>query len=387
MNYIKILKDLISIDTTVPPGRNYEKAVDYLKPLFEEIGFQTYKIEIPPNFSGGREGRVNLLCRKENKGKPRLIFYTHIDVVPAEGWDAFNPVEKDGKIFGRGAADMKGAIPALLSALERYKNKETAYDISVMITTDEEFSQADQLRYISQYLEPLAGAYFFDLDCNFGYVAIASLGALQMDIEVKGHSVHSGVSNLGENAVEKAIPLLAELIKLKTKVESRISAIAVHPDTGLDKMTARLNINMIKGGLKVNIVPDSCVISIDRRLIPEENIDDARREILNTISGMKDIRWEIHNEAVIPSMPPCDDALTDTLAAVIKDVTGEGNKYGEMGSGDLGNIVEKEWKGKHFGLGVIRTENNIHGNNEFVYIKDIENLAEIIYRFLGIKIN
>jgi succinyl-diaminopimelate desuccinylase len=251
-----------------------------------------------------------------------------------------------------------------------------------MITTDEEYSQASQLRYLSRFLEPLKGAYFFDLDSNFGHVSIANLGALQMDILVKGRSVHSGLSHLGVNAVEKAVLLMEALLKLKTRLSSKKSRIQTHPETGLDKMVARLNINMIQGGLKVNIVPDQCIISIDRRLIPEENLSEARKEILATLAAVEDVNWEIVREFSIPTLPPCEDPITDKLAIILKEVTGDYGKYGEMGSGDLANIVVNEWRGHEFGMGVIRTESNIHGNNEFVYLKDIENLAEILYRFL-----
>jgi acetylornithine deacetylase/succinyl-diaminopimelate desuccinylase-like protein len=325
---------------------------------------------------------VNLVCHRANPGRPQLIFYAHIDVVPAQGWPAFEPCIKDGKLFGRGAADMKGAIPALLMALEKGRDKTLNFDVSVIITTDEEYSQASQLRYISRFLEPLKGAYFFDLDSNFGYVSIANLGALQMDILIKGRSVHSALSHLGENAVEKAALVMEALLKLKARVTSRKSHILTHPETGLDRMTARLNINMIQGGLKVNIVPDQCVISIDRRLIPEENLSAARKEILDVLAEVPEVKWEIVREFSIPTLPPCKDPITDRLAGILREVTGEGGKYGEMGSGDLANIVVNEWGGREFGMGVIRTESNIHGNNEFVYIKDIEDLAEVIYRFL-----
>jgi succinyl-diaminopimelate desuccinylase len=382
MNYTEILQNLIAIDTSVPPGRNYARAVDYLEPLFKQCGLQTEKVTIPPGQAEGREGRVNLVCHKKAPGQPRLIFYGHIDVVPAAGWDAFTARVEGGKIFGRGAADMKGAIPALLVALEKVKNQKLNYDLSVILTTDEELSQATQLRYISQFIQPLKGAYFFDLDSNFGYIAVASLGALQLEITIKGKSVHSGLSHLGENAVEKAVPVLEALMDLKKKVVTRKSRILTHPETKLDHMVARLNINMIQGGLKVNIIPDKCVISVDRRLIPEEKMADARREIVEALSSVRDVDWEITEEIQIPSQEPCDDAITDKLSVVMQGVIGEGGKFGEMGSGDLGNIVVKEWGGKIFGLGVIRTESNMHGNQEFVYQKDIEDLAEIISRFL-----
>jgi succinyl-diaminopimelate desuccinylase len=382
MDYLPILKKLIAIDTSMPPGNNYRKLLDYLAPIFSQTGFKSRIIEIPEEHAEGRTGRVNLICHRDNPGHPRLIFYAHIDVVPAQGWPAFEPHVEEGKLYGRGAADMKGAIPALLTALERCRDHVLNYDVSVMITTDEEYSQASQLRYISRFLEPLKGAFFFDLDSNFGHVSIANLGALQMDILIKGRSVHSGLSHLGENAVEKAIPLMQKLLELKNKVVLRQSRVSTHPETGLDKMTARLNINMVQGGLKVNIVPDRCVISIDRRLIPEENLAEARKEILDTLASVPETEWEIAHEFSIPTLAPCEDPLTDKLSGIIKEVIGTGGKYGEMGSGDLANIVVNEWGGKEFGMGVIRTESNIHGINEFVRLKDIEDLSEIIYRFL-----
>jgi succinyl-diaminopimelate desuccinylase len=382
LDYVQILKDLISIDTSVPPGDNYARAIIYLQPLFRQAGFQTDVIEIPPAEAEGREGRVNLVCRRQEKNKPHLVFYAHIDVVPAHGWPAFTARVAEGKIFGRGAADMKGAIPALLVALERSKSRSLTYDTSVIITTDEEVSQASQLRYISRFLPPLEGAFVFDLDSSFGYVSIANLGALHLDIRVKGRSVHSGLSNLGENAVEKAIPIMDALLRLKRRVTRRKSRILAAPDTGLKTMVPRLNINMVHGGLKVNIVPDECIISVDRRLIPEENMEAARKEIIDALNAVPDVKWEITSEISIPASVPCDDPITDRILEIMKEVIGEGGKYGEMGSGDLSNLVVNEWGGREFGLGVIRAENNIHGNDEFVFQKDIEDLAEIIFRFI-----
>jgi succinyl-diaminopimelate desuccinylase len=382
MDYVKILEDIISIDTSVPSGLNYGKAIAYLQPLFEGAGFETEKIHIPEEFAEGREGRVNLICHRREMGKPRLIFYGHIDVVPAEGWDAFHPRVENGKIYGRGAADMKGGIVALLLGLEALKEKPLKYDTSVMITTDEETSQASQIRYLTQFLQPVSGAYVFSLDSSFGYVGIANLGVLQMDIKVKGKSVHSGLAHLGENAVEKANLLMNALLNLKGKVIQRKSQVDVHPDTGLAKMESKLNINKIEGGLKVNIIPDQCLISLDRRLIPEENLEEAEEELMDTLSSVKEVEWQVERVFRIPTVPPCQDAIVDELAQIIKEVTGQSGKLGEMGSGDLPYIVASEWGGREFGLGVIRTECNIHGKDEFVYQKDIEDLAEIISQFL-----
>lgn len=381
MDYVKVLKDLISIDTSVPPGRNYGKAIDYLEPLFKAVGFETGKVTIPARWADGNPKRVNLVAHRREAGKPRLIFYAHVDVVPAQGWEAFKPRVENGKIYGRGAADMKGGIAALLLGLEAVASQKLKYDTSVIITTDEEAGQASQLRYLARYLPPLAGAYVFNLDASFGYVGIAGLGALQMDIMVRGRSVHSAMSHLGENAVEKASLLTAALLKLKSRVAKRKSLIDVHPGTGLSKMVARLNVNMVKGGLKVNIVPDECLIAVDRRLIPEENIDDAREELVSALASVPDVSWEIARVFAIPTVPPCEDPIVDELSALVRQVTGESGKFGEMGSGDLPPVVA-EWGGRQFSLGVIRADGNIHGRDEFVYQKDIEDLSLIISRFL-----
>ena len=382
MNYVDILRNFISIDTTNPPGLNYEKAIDLLQPLFEECAFETMKVNIPPENAEGREGRVNLICHHRNPGQRRVIFYGHVDVVPAEGWDAFSPRVEDGKIFGRGTADMKGGIVGLLYGLYLTRGKPLKYDVSVMITTDEENGQTSQLRYLKSYLEPVSNACFFNLDTNFGYVTITNLGAIKMDIKVKGKSVHSALSHLGENAVEKSSLLVNALMGLKAKVSAKKSTIPVDPKTGINRMIPRLNINKINGGLKSNIVPDECLISIDRRLIPEENAEDAREEILETLTSVSGVVWEIEDEFKVPPIPPVEDPMVDELDMIIRDITGKSGKYGMMGSGGLPQMVA-EWGGKTVGLGVMRPECNIHGKYEFVYQHDIEDLAKIIAKFLG----
>ncbi|MDD4860228.1 MAG: ArgE/DapE family deacylase [Dehalococcoidales bacterium] len=382
MDYVKVLQDYIAINTSAPPGLNYEKALDYLEPLFRQAGCTTERITIPKEHSDGNEARVNMLAHRRNLGKPRLVFYAHIDVVPAEGWNAFSPRIEDGKIYGRGASDMKGSLVALLYALDGIKNKPLKYDISVMVTTDEEVGQANQLRYLGKFLQPLDGSYFFDLDSGFGAVFIASLGAIHLDIKVKGKSVHSAMAHLGENAVEGAARLVNALLDLKKTVVQRKSKIDAEPASGLKKMEARLNINVVKGGLKVNIIPDECLVSIDRRLIPEENLAEAEEELMHTLLSVKDVRWEVARIFRIPTVPPADDAIIDELAGIIKQVTGSTGKYGEMGSGDFAPISTLEWGARHFGCGVIRPNNNIHGRDEFVFQKDIADLATIIAKFI-----
>ncbi|TET84419.1 MAG: M20/M25/M40 family metallo-hydrolase [Candidatus Nealsonbacteria bacterium] len=382
--YVETLEDLIRIDTSVPPGKNYEVAIGRLEAEFRRVGCRTERIIIPPEYTRGLKGpRVNLLAHREVSGKPHLWFYTHIDTVPVRGWNGFRPRVEDGRVYGRGAADMKGAIVALLLALAKIGDRVPAWDISVMVTTDEEMlgQQAAQLEYLGQIQPSLQGAYIWDLDSDAGFIGIAGLGAIQMEIEVSGKTAHSAKSHLGVNAVEQAFLLMDHLRGLKKRVVQRKSKIPVHPDEGLETMVPRLNINVFQGGWKANVVPERCRISIDRRLIPEEDLDEAEAELMNALFSVKEVNWAVRRILKIPSYAS-DDPIADQLVKILEKVTGQKiSKYGGMGSSDLPGVAVK-WGAKVFGLGVFRPENNIHGKEEFVYLKDIEDLSEVIVNFL-----
>ncbi len=384
MDYIQILKDLLAIDTTVPPGRNYEKAIDFLDPWFKQTGCQTEKVFIPEEHAGGQKGRVNLVIHRRNPGKPRLIFYMHVDVVPAKGWEAFTPRVEDGKIFGRGAVDMKGEIISLLAALDRLKGREINYDASAVVTVDEETGHADnnELRYIRPYLEPVTGVAFFSLDAESDYVQAGSLGIYACNITVYGKSVHQGWAFMGENAVENAIKLCHPLLQLGEEIKQRKSEVPAPPGLTITHLQPNLAITMMHGGIKENIVPDECVITVSRRIIPEESLEEAEREILDALHTVPGIRWDIRR---IDFFNPLPSAINQPeaikLSQILREVTGKTGMYGFMASVPL-DVPVKEWKARTFGTGLSRPEQNPHGINEHTYIKDVEDLATIIERFL-----
>jgi succinyl-diaminopimelate desuccinylase len=147
-------------------------------------------------------------------------------------------------------------------------------------------------------------------------------------------------------------------------------------------MEPRLNVNQVQGGLARNIVPDVCSFSIDRRMLPDETVDDARDEILQALDSVPNTQWDILREFVIPPVPPCDDPEAKILSRIIDDVTGSTGLYGEMISGDLPYATRRYWGGRAFGTGVIRPESGIHGVHEFVYQRDLDHLGEVLERYL-----
>ena len=382
VDYTEVLSRLIEIDTSGADGEGCREAMAFLAPRFGVAGLEPDRIEIPSEAAAGRDGRMALVCHRRQQGRDRLLIYTHIDVVPAQGWDAFKSRRADGRVFGRGAADMKGAVAALLEALWRVRDLPLAYDLSVLVTMDEETNQSSQLEYLTSALDPGPRPHVLSMDAGFGYVSIANLGLLQLDVAVHGESVHSGLAHLGRNAVEGAGRLIGALLSLQQTVVQRRSQLRTHPDTGLDVMEPRLNVNRIEGGLARNVLPDSCVFMVDRRLLPSESVDEARAEIVRALRSVPTVEWSIQREFVIPPVPPCDDPEAGVLARILGDVTGSSGLYGEMISGDLPAVATRLWGGKVFGLGVIRLESHIHGIDEYVVERDMEQLVEVLVRFL-----
>ncbi len=383
MDYVDVLCRLIEFDTSAADGTGCRAAIAYLAPLFDGVGCSSVRIDIPREAADGLEGRTALVCHRRRSGAERLLVYSHIDVVPAQGWDAFLPRVGDGRVYGRGAADMKGSLAAVLGALDRLRDRELRYDVSVLVTMDEETHQMSQLEYLTPYLDAGARPHVLSLDNAFGYVTIANLGLLQLDIAVHGVSVHSGLAHLGRNAVEDGARLMAAVLALKGQVLGRRSRVPTHPDTGLSLIQPCLNVNLVGGGLARNVVPDLCTFSIDRRLLPEERVAAARDELLEVLRSVPGVKWDVVREYAIPPVPPCDDPAALAMADVIRDVTGATGLFGAMMSGELPGAACGPWGGQSFGVGLIRPESNIHGVDEHVCVTDLDQLVEVLTRFLS----
>lgn len=380
--YGSLLSKLVQIDTSNPPAKNYDLFLETVAPILEgQLGMEVERIVIPATVTGGEE-RLNILAHLKNPGMRRLLVYSHIDVVPAEGWDAFGGRIENGKVIGRGSTDMKGSIVGTLYGLFLAKDKPKKWDITLMLTTDEETDQGEQLKYLFEKIGRAEHGVVLDVDSLANYVQVATLGAVQGKISVEGRSVHSGSSHLGVNAVENAVKVARALIELKDRVESRFSDIPAEPDARIPFMQSKLSITQINGGLKVNIIPDSCEIVFDRRLIPGETVKAAKKEIedfLNQKVGTLDwkLKWTFETEPYRVK----DREVVEMLNRIVSSTTGVGGERGVLGSGDILALAEE--KGYSVvGTGVTRQENNMHGKDEFVYLSDVENLAHIIELFV-----
>ncbi|MBN1574674.1 MAG: ArgE/DapE family deacylase [Deltaproteobacteria bacterium] len=402
---VDLLSKLIRVDTSVPPGENYEKLIEIVEPEFEKIGFTNKRVvmpddvvaQIPWKISGPR---VNLVSSVKN-GKPKASAYAHMDVVPAadQKWtqDPFGGEVIDGKLYGRGTVDMKNAIAAFIGAMKVIYDMglEPNYEMNCCLCTDEEIGVYPGARYLAEqgYFEP--HLLWLELGAMEPILTIGAAGSIRIDMTTMGKSAHSGMNYLGINAIEEMVPILNELLKLKADVEKRLSRIPTFPLPGnpYDKMTPMFNLAIINGGTKENIVPEEAVLTINRRYIIEEKFDDVIGEITAAIKrGREKSKLLDVKVNVVHAYPPLElDPETpaqEKLKAAMKAV--KGYEYfisgGISGSTDLG-FVQEVMKSKKLdvaGFGAVRATNILaHAADEFIFIEDLIDMTKELVHYIA----
>lgn len=399
---LELFRNIVGVDTTVPPGRNYGKLVSYLESEFRKLDFNTERVVVPEEewkqIPYPLEGeRINLVAKKSYE-MPPATFYGHMDVVPiAEGWDydPFKGIVKDGKIYARGAADMKGSAASLLLALEVIKESglKPKFDINCIFCTDEEVGVFPGVYYLARKGYIPEGPVICMEGTQEPVDWLAFAGCVEISIKVKGRSCHSGMNFLGVNALEEAVPILDELMNLKRIVEKRESTIpaAKMSNAPSDKMTPMFNIDMINAGIKSNVVPPECVIILNRRYIPEERYEDIKKEIEEAIekgkAKSKALAVEVNFTHIYPAMktdPNAEYALK--MKGGVKLVQGYKDSdfvaVGVSGSTDMAFVQEVTGNENIVVRGTGRSDSNMHGNNEWAYITDLKALAKELIYFL-----
>ncbi|MFW9826883.1 MAG: M20 family metallopeptidase [Candidatus Thorarchaeota archaeon] len=406
---MEIMRKLIKINTTVPPGNNYREYVDAISPYFKDLGYNLKEVIVPEDLIEKipfpLEGkRINLIATKEFNQDKDITFCGHMDVVPAtdEGnqkW-RFPPFEatmiKNGKIYGRGVGDNKGSMVCIILALQIIKklNLSPKYNIHILNCTDEEIGFYPGIRYLAEqgYIKGTV----FSIDYSIEpIILIGTAGTLDVNIKTIGRSAHSGLSLLAVNALEEMIPILNELIQLKKKVESRQSKdIPGFPDPLTKKkrnLTPLFNLDIIKSGEKSNIIPDLCSLTINRRVLPDESIEEVKKEIIEAIekgrakSKALDIKTEFRY-----SNPPLKVDINNPELQRVKEVIQLVHNIPEEKifitgmnlTFDVGFVAQILKTQEIIIRGVATAGSNTHGVNETVRIKDIKKFIKEIIVFL-----
>ncbi|KCZ70760.1 acetylornithine deacetylase or succinyl-diaminopimelate desuccinylase [Candidatus Methanoperedens nitroreducens] len=398
------LDELVRIPTQVPPGENYERAVDLMIEKLADLGFKVEKLIMPrelfekknPRLSHLPGERANLSAIRNVGAEKTLLINTHLDVVPASANWSVPPFEctvRDGRIFGRGVADSKGGPAALLTVLSamRELDIEPEYNLNIALTTDEEMGPYSGLCYLAD-LGKLGADYFLSMDGDSDDITIASNGNVDWQIDISGRSYHSGSSFLGVNAIERSIPVMNELMKLKAEIEKRRSKVpasmAITRRTGLRTLVPVLNINIINAGVKQNIIPDRCTLKGDRRFIPEERFDDVCKEMSEAISRARQnnpdivLKWSC-DEIYAPMLTDMSHPWVKEVQSAASEVAGREIGFaGAQGSLDVAYAVRVTGlPACCFGIGR-RTESNAHADDENIRMEDLVMYMKFLARLI-----
>jgi succinyl-diaminopimelate desuccinylase len=389
---LEALRDLVRFETVAPPGSNYHEIVDYLISIFRGLGFETEKVVMPQEIFDQRCGmadlvgdRVNLRAHLDAGAEETLVIYTHLDVVPAgEGWssDPFELEVREDRVYGRGVADSKGAVAALIAALGavgacgRHRR-----NLEVLLTTDEEVGGYSGLCYFTD--EGLVkGDCMLCMDSFSDDIIIGCNGIITWEAKVRGKSVHSGASFLGENAIEKALPVIRALLDLKKEVEARRSALRASSELlafGLDHVRPMLNVTVIRGGIKENIVPDRCVVRGDRRVISEERMEEAAAEMERAVADLGvDLEWRSWMGYPPMRIDPDHPWVAEVSRALEKASGKRPRLAGAQYSLDQAYVVDVTGiPSCVYGVGR-QTDSNPHGPDENVTLEDLSIYARFL---------
>jgi acetylornithine deacetylase len=321
-----LLQQLIRIPSVNPMGRDVQRpeflegrVTDFLAKTFAALGLPYERHEVHP-------GRENIIARMpgENSGRT-LLLEVHQDTVPVDGMTIppFAGELREGRVWGRGACDVKGAMATILAAVSRLLREQPARlpNIAIACTVNEElgFTGAQHLAALwnsgrSKLLpQPPAAAIVSEpTELN---VVVAHKGVVRWKCHAHGRAVHSSNPAAGENAIYRMMTILGSIAKYGETLETDFQK---HPLLG----RPTVSVGTIRGGISVNTVPDHCVIEIDRRLLPAEEPLDVWRQACQYIDSMVALA-DHHSHDKRPRAMPTHDEPFIVARGLRDEINGE----------------------------------------------------------------
>lgn len=372
---LKILEDLVAIQSV---NENEIKVAEYLKKLFAEYNIESTIIPVT-------DTRVNLVA-EIGSGSPVFGISGHMDVVsPGDisKWstDPFVLTEKDGKLYGRGANDMKSGLAALAIAMIELKesNSLTNGSIRFMATTGEEVGGAGSKKLYEE-------GYMDDVDAlivaepSQDVIVYSHKGSLNFKVISQGQEAHSALPQLGYNAIDP-------LAKFITRVNAEVRDPSRSNET-LGELI--MNCTIIEGGQQVNSIPELATAEFNVRTIPEYDTEEVIakfNEIAEEINNKQDSKINVEVTMALPSV------FTDGKSELVKTAQSLGEKYfgdkpgtiGSPGVTDDSNLLRSkgdEFPFMMFGPGLTKMAHKIDEYvHKDVYLKFIDLYKEMILAF------
>lgn len=332
------------------------------------------------------DGRCNVIARVRGNGSgPTLLLNGHTDTVPPyEMENPFFPIKKDGKIYGRGSVDMKGALATMMVVLSTLKRESTLLNGDVVFAgTIGEESYSPGADFLRRSNEPID--YCIVGEPTNMEIGIAHKGVVWGQAEFKGVSVHGSVPEEGVNAIYKATKWInAVLEQYIPEIKKKH-----HPILG----SPSFNIGEIHGGTRPVIVPNSCVVKFEQRLLPGEKEEDVIVNLQNIVEKLSekdsDIKGKVTEMSVFHGVPhraletSPTSRLVTTISEVYKEFTHIEKKPVGLGFWTDGALLAD------MGADVVvcgpGSINQAHSNNEFISCDQLT-IAYNIYLLTALKI-
>ncbi|KKK39949.1 peptidase M20 [Mesobacillus campisalis] len=383
---ISFLQELVSIPSDNPPGDCYEIA-DHLQKRLRDFEFEDAALlevdseEVKANGMIRVANVVSTSIFGDGKG-PEVALNAHGDVVaPGLGWtyDPYGGQIVDGKLYGRGAAVSKSDMAAYTFAAMALRQvaEQLSGKVSLAFNFDEETGGNIGPKWMIEkgYIHPDMA-----ISAGFTYSIVSSHnGCLHLEIKLKGKSAHAAAPYTGHDAIEAMTGVLQTLYKYRRSLDN------IHSNVpGIDSPS--MVVGLISGGINTNVVPDECMIRIDRRLIPEEDGEKVEAEICQfierTIKDYEGIKVEFKRILLVKSFKPAPEGspLIQKLSANWKELMkDEPEIHGVPLYTDARHFAESGIPVVLFGAGPRNLlEANGHRADEHVRIEDLLKATKIV---------
>jgi succinyl-diaminopimelate desuccinylase len=366
---LELACELIRCPSISPEDRG---CLDVISARLAKLGFHNERLAYPP---------VDNLWATRGRGRPVLCFAGHTDVVPTgprESWhtDPFEPVIQGGLLHGRGAADMKSGLAAMVTAAERFlaRHPEHPGTLAFLLTSDEEGAAVDGTRRVIEVLEsrgeridwcvvgePTSLATLGDT------IKIGRRGSLSCQLTVHGVQGHIAYPQLADNPVHAFAPALAELVDR-------------HWDAGnaYFQPTSFQVANIAAGTGAPNVIPGELRVRFNLRFSTEQTVESLQQAILEILDRHR-VKYSL--EWIIAGLPFLTQPgeLTAAVSAAVNEVTGHEPAYSTTGGTSDGRFIAPTGA-QVVELGVGNA--TIHKVNECARLADIEQLTLVYERVM-----
>jgi len=391
---IELCANMVKIPSENPPGDMSEIAL-FIQNYLEDHDLPAHKYE-------PEKGKISLVSTIGNKKEPSLILNGHMDVVPAgdkDRWDfpPFSGKVEGGKILGRGSTDMKGGLTCLIAAfsiINQYVDNLPG-TITLSVVPDEETGGDYGTSWLIDNEKVKGNACIVGEPGSLDKTYVGEKGACWLRLSSKGIPAHGSLPVFGENAIEKllpAIPLIKKIEQKKVDVPSEIQEIIQDSKVFFTEVSQSrkvadnivgdvldhntVNFGLIRGGSKINMVPETCTVEVDIRIPPGTTSKEVERRVLELLTKEN---LDVMCQSIMTSDPNYThpgERIHTLLAQNVKNRTGS----------DLKPLIATGFTdGRFFRLNGIPTLNygpgdvsHIHGFNEYIKAKDIIAATKII---------